>query len=95
MRKKLRTLTVLAFLVCCFLVIRDMDIQPTEAPVSGAALVESMLEEKAGKTAESLAIDRTKEEIELPERYDYREEGRSVPGPGSKDSTVPAGPLRA
>ena len=79
MRKKLRTLTVLAFLVCCFLVIRDMDIQPTEAPVSGAALVESMLEEKAGKTAESLAIDRTKEEIELPERYDYREEGRSVP----------------
>ena len=55
MRKKLRTLTVLAFLVCCFLVIRDMDIQPTEAPVSGAALVESMLEKKAGKTAERTA----------------------------------------
>ena len=84
MRKKLRTLTVLAFLVCCFLVIRDMDIQPTEAPVSGAALVESMLEEKAGKTAESLAIDRTKEEIELPERYDYREEEQECSGPGSR-----------
>lgn len=79
MRKKLRTLTVLAFVACCFPVVRDMEIQPTEAPLSGAALVKSALEEKVDRTADSLVIDRTKEEIELPGRYDYREEGRSVP----------------
>ena len=56
-----------------------MEIKPTEAPSDGAALVESMLEKKAGKTAESLVIHQEKEEAELPARYDYREEKREVP----------------
>ena len=70
---------MLALAAGCFLVVQHMDIQPTEEPVSGAALVESVLEERTERTAESLAIVREKEEVELPKRYDYREEGRSVP----------------
>lgn len=79
MKKLGRKLILLALAIGCFLVVQDMDIRPTEEPISGAALVESMLEERAGRTAENLAITREKEEAELPGHYDYREEGRSIP----------------
>lgn len=79
MRKRLRMLVILAFLACCALVVRDLDITPTEAPTDSTALLDSYLEEKAAKTADSLVIQREKEEAELPAHYDYREEGRAVP----------------
>lgn len=79
MKKAIRRLIALAFVICCAMVVLDMETEPTEAPSDGAALVESMLEKKAGKTAESLVIHQEKEEAELPARYDYREEKREVP----------------
>ena len=56
MKKVGRRLILLALAAGCFLAVQHMDIQPTEEPVSGAALVESVLEERTERTAESLAI---------------------------------------
>ena len=79
MKRIIKTLVVLAFLVCCGKTVLDIATAPAEAPEGGATLVASILGERAEKTAEALAIEQTREETKLPERYDYREEGRSVP----------------
>ena len=79
MKRIIKTLVVLAFLVCCGMTVLDIATAPAEAPEGGAALVASMLGERAEKTAEALVIEQTREETKLPERYNYREEGRSVP----------------
>ncbi len=79
MKKRLRRLTVLAFLLCCIMVWRDIAQAPENGAKDGSALTGSGFLPEAEKTAKSLVIDREKEEAELPSRYDYREEGRSVP----------------
>ena len=43
MKKAIRRLIALAFVICCAMVVLDMETEPTEAPSDGAALVESML----------------------------------------------------
>ena len=62
MKKIIKTLVVLAFLVCCGMTALDIAMAPAETPEGGAALVASMLGERAEKTAEALAIEQDREE---------------------------------
>ncbi len=72
-----RAVTVLAFLLCCMMVARDIVLAPTQQDES--IVLEEAETESQSDEEERLSIDRTKEEADLPSRYDYREEGRSVP----------------
>ncbi|MEI3520977.1 MAG: hypothetical protein V8Q40_07920 [Anaerosacchariphilus sp.] len=83
MKKALRTLTALAFVVLRHACDRHGYSAHRSAFVSGAALVESMLEKKAGKTAESLAIHRKRKKRSfLRAMITGRRNGRCS-GPGS------------
>ena len=79
MKTFLKRLVLLLALAGCAVTVSRMDIRPTDTAMTGEALVQSLLQKKAEAAAEQLAIIPEKEEVDLPARYDYREEGRSVP----------------
>ena len=55
MKKAIRRLIALAFVICCAMVVLDMETEPTEVPSDGAALVESMIRDSTAPAGPSPA----------------------------------------
>ncbi len=74
-----KTLLVLLVVLGVAVTARIIQIQVEDTEVIPTGRVMNSLPEKLKSEIQGLSIEKIRESVELPERYDYREEGRAIP----------------